>query len=111
MSFWNLSISIGSINLRISSPPPLTPPTRGGEKTFPPPRWGRLGGGAQLLQILLFFKDYALVTKTVRLEFWRPPFIKSSEKFQKDQSCRMNKGAENTHNKIKHMTRDKGNYK
>src|SRR3990170_502879 len=30
-------------------PPPLTPPTRGGGKTFPPPRWGRLGGGAELL--------------------------------------------------------------
>ena len=38
-------------------PPPLTPPTRGGEtcprvngETFPPPRWGRPGGGAELLQ-------------------------------------------------------------
>ncbi|MDO8745792.1 MAG: Sua5/YciO/YrdC/YwlC family protein, partial [Candidatus Brocadiaceae bacterium] len=30
-------------------PPPLTPPTRGGGKTFPPPRWGRPGGGAELL--------------------------------------------------------------
>ncbi len=30
-------------------PPPLTPPTRGGGKTFPPPRWGRSGGGAELL--------------------------------------------------------------
>src|SRR3990167_2318360 len=23
--------------------PPLTPPTKGGGKTFPPPRWGRSG--------------------------------------------------------------------
>src|SRR3989339_551669 len=30
-------------------PPPLTPPTRGGGKTFPPPRWGRPGGGAEVL--------------------------------------------------------------
>src|SRR3990170_4992963 len=30
-------------------PPPLTPPTRGGGKTFHPPRWGRPGGGAELL--------------------------------------------------------------
>ena len=30
-------------------PPPLTSPTRGGGKTFPPPRWGRSGGGAELL--------------------------------------------------------------
>ena len=29
--------------------PSLTPPTRGGGKTFPPPRWGRSGGGAELL--------------------------------------------------------------
>ncbi len=33
-----------------SLPPPLTPPTRGGGKTFPPPRWGRSGGGAELLR-------------------------------------------------------------
>ncbi len=30
-------------------PPPLTPPTRGGGKTFPPPQWGRSGGDAELL--------------------------------------------------------------
>src|SRR3989339_2137646 len=55
MSFWNLSISIAFINLRISAPPPLTPPTRGGGKTFPPPRWGRSGGGAELLLHLIDF--------------------------------------------------------
>ena len=33
-------------------PPPLTPPTRGGGKTVPPSRWGRPGGGAELLQKL-----------------------------------------------------------
>ncbi|MBM2835425.1 MAG: Acylphosphatase, partial [Candidatus Brocadiaceae bacterium] len=37
-------------------PPPLTPPTRGGGKTFPPPRWGRPGGGAGLLLSQLLTK-------------------------------------------------------
>ena len=38
-----------------SSPPPLTPPTRGRGNTFPPPRWGRVGGGAELLHTWDFF--------------------------------------------------------
>src|SRR3989304_2423076 len=40
-------------------PPPLTPPTRGGGKTFPSPRWGRLGGGAELLHLqIVCHQDY-----------------------------------------------------
>ena len=33
---------------------------------------------------LIFFKNYALVAETVRLEFWGASFVKSSKKFQKD---------------------------
>ncbi len=45
-------------------PPPLSPPTRGGGKTFPPPRWGRSGGGAELLPNSTFVKD-AVLKQTV----------------------------------------------
>ncbi len=45
------------IGAKVTVHPPLTPPTRGGVnvsstqigETFPPPRWGRSGGGAELL--------------------------------------------------------------
>src|SRR3972149_9559328 len=64
-----------SINFRISSPPPLTPPTRGGGKTFPPPRWGRPGGGAELLHIIyhvdrLLIKNVILHTLVLLFHFF-----------------------------------------
>ncbi len=61
-AFLSLSACVlcGYILYRISSPPPLTPPTRGGGKTFPPPRWGRSGEGAELFPLstsLVEFKN------------------------------------------------------
>jgi hypothetical protein len=54
----------------ISSPPPLTPPTRGGGKTFPPPRWGRLDGGAELLRLMKHYLNS--MEKTV----WNRRYVK-----------------------------------
>ena len=64
-------------------PPPLTPPTRGGGKTFPPPRWGRLGGGAELLRLMKHYLDSMKKTvrnrRYVKLRGWKDRKLGMSE--------------------------------